>query len=173
MKKIVALFVIFAALPLHAQLEEEIDISQLQNGIDRSVWKPFKQAFETLDAKALNAIYAEDVIRVTPDGIDTENEFKRKNIERFEESENKDISISLDFWFDSRHTNITTSYEVGFYRIISTDKANKKTYNYGQFHIVIKHTELGWKIVQDWDTATINGVPIGAEDFAKQEPLRF
>ena len=54
---------------------------------------------------------------MTPSGIDTENSFKAKNLERFVGYEKDGVSITLDFWFDSRHTNKTISYEVGFYRI--------------------------------------------------------
>lgn len=114
------------------------DVDQIQSEIDKTVWKPFKKAFETLDGKALNATYATEVLRVTPNGIDTESSFKAKNLERFKQNKMDEVSIILDFWFDSRHTNATTSYEVGFYRIGFTDKAKGTNYSYGQFHIVLK-----------------------------------
>ena len=145
----------------------------LQQEIDKSVWKPFQKAFQTLDGEALNATYADEVLRVTPKGIDTENTFKGNNLKRFEQNKTDGISISLDFWFDSRHTNATTSYEVGFYRIGFIDKDGKTSYSYGQFHIVLKKIEGQWKITQDWDTGTINGNPITASDFAKQGALKF
>lgn len=148
-------------------------IEELQNEINLQVWKPFQHAFETLDAEALNATYAEQVLRVTPNGIDTQNAFKPKNLERFEKNKADGISIDLDFWFDSRKTNSDTSYEVGFYRIGFTDKNDKTDFVYGQFHIVIKKIDGRWKITQDWDTTSINGNTIGATDFAVQEPLKF
>jgi ketosteroid isomerase-like protein len=147
--------------------------AELQKEIDKTLWKHFKQAFETSDAKALNATYAENVLRVTPAGIDTENAFKSANLRSFEAGKRAGIEIGLDFWFDSRHTNKTTSYEVGFYRIASKSKEGEVDYNYGQFHIVLKKINGHWKITQDWDTTTINGRPITAEDFGKQPPARF
>ena len=148
-------------------------IPELQKDIDQTVWKPFQEAFQTLDGEALNATYADEVLRVTPQGIDTENTFKAKNLKRFEQNKADGILITLDFWFDSRHTNVTATYEVGFYRIGFIDKDGTTKYSYGQFHIVLKKIDGLWKITQDWDTGTINGDPITASDFAKQSVLKF
>lgn len=165
-------FLLLLLLCSSLTLTAQTDVKSIQNEIDKSIWRPFQQAFETLDATALNATYAEKTLRVTPQGIDTKDAFKTGNIERFKASKERNVSIKLDFWFDSRFTNEETSYEVGFYRIASTE--NGQTNNsYGQFHIVLKKLNGQWKITQDWDTATINGQPIGKDDFAKQTPLQF
>ena len=140
----------------------------LHKEIDQAVWKPFQAAFENLDAEALNAIYAEEVLRVTPNGIDTKGNFRAANIARFNKNKEAGLSIALDFWFDSRKTNVDTSYEVGFYRISFTDKEGTTDFVYGQFHIVLKKRDGQWHIVQDWDTTTINGKIIGANDFNRQ-----
>ena len=145
----------------------------LQKEIDQQVWKPFKAAFENIDGEALNATYAGQVIRVTPEGIDTKNDFKAANLKRFAQNKTNGIKITLDFWFDSRKTNATTSYEVGFYRIGFINTKNETSYSYGQFHIVLQKIKGEWKITQDWDTTTINGHTIDAKDFANQEPLQF
>ncbi len=168
MRKTLFVFILVLGTQLSAQT-----VADFQSEIDETVWKPFQKAFEALDSEALNATYAEEVLRVTPQGIDTQNEFKAANTKRFEQNKTDGISISLDFWFDSRHTNGAASYEVGFYRIGFTGKDGKTNYSYGQFHIVIKKLNGKWQITQDWDTTTINGKPIAAEDFAKKEPLRF
>jgi ketosteroid isomerase-like protein len=149
------------------------NIMEIQNTIDEQVWKPFQKAFETLDGKALNATYAKEVLRATPNGIDTDNTFKTANLKRFQKNKKDGIAIALDFWFDSRRTNENTSYEVGFYRIGFTNANAETSYSYGQFHIVLKKINGAWKITQDWDTATINEKAIGADDFAKQVPLKF
>jgi ketosteroid isomerase-like protein len=169
MKKLVVLC--FLSFSFFGFAQNEIE--EIQNVIDQEVWKPFKNAFETLDGEALNATYADEVLRVTPNGIDTKNSFKAKNLERFNQNRKDGLSISLDFWFDSRHTNQATSYEVGFYRIGFTDSNSKTSYSYGQFHIVIKSIDGHWKITQDWDTAQINGKIISKEDFIKKAPLIF
>lgn len=169
MKKLTVLCFLSFSFFGFAQNETE----KIQNVIDQEVWKPFQKAFEDVDGEALNATYAKNVLRVTPNGIDTKNSFKAKNLERFNQNKKDDLSITLDFWFDSRHTNKTTSYEVGFYRIGFTDSNSETAYSYGQFHIVLKKFNGHWKITQDWDTDMINGKKIDAEDFEKQKPLRF
>lgn len=145
----------------------------IQKEIDQTVWKSFQNAFETLDGDALNATYADQVLRVTPQGIDTENVFKKGNAERFASNRKNGDTINLDFWFDSRKTNETTSYEVGFYRIGFTSKGGETQYSYGQFHIVLQKINGHWKITQDWDTAIIAGNPITSKDFDKKESVRF
>ncbi len=149
------------------------EISATQKVIDRTVWKTFQNAFEQLDGEALNSVYADAVLRVTPEGLDTRGQFKQTNKTRFEENIAMGDRIALDFWFDSRHTNMTTSYDVGFYRIGVTSSSRTTTYFYGQFHIVLQKINGHWKIVQDWDTASIGGRPITAEDFGRRSPLRF
>ena len=165
---LISIFITMGTL-IHAQT----DTAEIQKTIDQTVWKPFQKAFENLDAEALNATYSDEVLRVTPNRIDTQNSFKSSNVKRFEDYKSKGTLIALDFWFDSRHTNEDTSYEVGFYRITATGKNEDISKSYGQFHIVLKKIGGLWKIVQDWDTAIINGNPITAMDFGKQDPRQF
>ncbi|MEL6919343.1 MAG: hypothetical protein AAFO99_16655, partial [Bacteroidota bacterium] len=94
------------------------------------------------------------------------------NLERFATNKANGTTISLNFWFDSRHTNVHTSYEVGFYKIVFLTKGEENVV-YGQFHIVLKKINGKWKITQDWDTTTINGKTITEADFVKQAPLQF
>lgn len=160
MRIVVFVLLVFSSLLTSAQVNMEL----IQAEIDKSVWREFKSAFETIDAKALNEIYADETLRVTPEGIDTENLFKIRNIERFQMLKENSASIQLNFWFESRHTNSDTSYEVGYYKI-STQIKDKTSINYGQFHIVLKRIAGNWKIVQDWDTTSINGRSIGQKEF--------
>lgn len=140
------------------------NVKNIQQEINETIWKPFQKAFETNDAIALNNLYGEEVLRVTPTGVDTENNFKTGNIERFKTNAKQNTKVRLDFWFDSRRTNEDTSYEVGFYRIRLTNK-DKENSIYGQFHIVLKKTKGTWKITQDWDTTSIGGKTIDKADF--------
>lgn len=167
MRKFSLIVLFFSVTFIFAQ-----DAQLIQKEIDQNLWKPFKTAFENLDGHALNALYAKQVLRVTPKGIDTENKFKDGNLKRFEENRKSLTNIGLDFWLDSRHTNSDTSYEVGFYRMQLTNSGGVSTI-YGQFHIVLKKEDDTWKIAQDWDTAMINGNNITAADFEKQKPLQF
>lgn len=167
MRKISLLFFIFYITCTLAQ-----DAQSIQKEINQKLWKPFKAAFENIDGPALNALYGNRVLRVTPNGIDTENKFKEANLKRFEDNKTNQTSIQLDFWFDSRHTNSDTSYEVGFYRMRLRNPKVENTI-YGQFHIVLKKENGHWRITQDWDTTVINGETITAADFEKQSPIAF
>lgn len=142
-----------------------------QREIDRTLWQPFQCAFESMDGKALNKLYGKRVVRVTPNGIDTKNVFKSFNETRFDAGKARGDQVSLDFWLDSRATNQDASYEVGFFRLGSTDRAGATEYYYGQFHILLRKQRGRWNIVQDWDTNTIAGRAIGAEDFARGSPM--
>lgn len=155
-----------------ASTNGQTDIVAIQKNIDKTVWAPFQKAYEASDGKSLNAIYADEVLRVTPDGIDTKNVFKDKNLERLKASKESKTQIKLDFWFESRHTNIDTSYEVGFYRIIITTESKRQEI-YGQFHIVLKKIKGIWKITQDRDTTIVNGNRITQKDFSRKEPATF
>jgi ketosteroid isomerase-like protein len=145
----------------------------IQKEIDQTVWKPFQQAFETIDGEALNSLYAAEVLRVTPSGIDTQNEFKSTNLKRFTQNKANGDSIKLDWWWDDRKTSEDTSYEVGFYRIKFTTGDGATNTVYGQFHIVLKKIAGHWKITQDWDTTTIAGQKIDSTLFATKKPLQF
>lgn len=164
-------FAVFLALNGSASLLQAAEPAELaQDEIDRTVWQPFQCAFENMDGKALNELYADGVLRVTPAGIDMQSSFKLFNETRFDASKRDDDRIELDFWLDSRATNSDTSYDVGFFRLGTSDATGVTEYYYGQFHIVLRKQRGHWKIVQDWDTNAIAGRPIGAEDFARGSP---
>lgn len=168
----ICVLMLLAVLPGVA-LPADLDVRAIHQEIDRTVWKNFQQAFEQLDGTALNAVYADQVLRVTPAGIDTQNAFKQDNQTRFQTNISNGDRIKLDFWFDSRQTNATTSYDVGFYRVGITTPTGRTDHFYGQFHIVLNRIDGVWRIVQDWDTTSIGGRPITAEDFNRQTPVRF
>ena len=157
---------VFLALFAHSASAVENALS-IQQEIDRTLWQPFRCAFEAMDGDALNALYAKRVLRVTPEGIDTKGAFKVFNTTRFEQTKREGGRVALDFWLDSRLTDAKTSYAVGFFRSGLIDSSGNRNDYYGQFHIVLRKQRGDWKIVQDWDTDTIGGRKIGAEDFAR------
>ena len=168
------LAVIFTFLTLQATTGlADINLEATHKEIDKTVWKAFQDAFQTLDGQALNEVYADNVLRITTDGIDTQSAFKEANTTRFAQNIKNGDRIALDFWLDSRQTNKTTSYEVGFYRMTMTTSAGETNTFYGQFHILLKKINGRWKIAQDWDTSSIGGQPITAADFERKVPDQF
>ncbi len=142
----------------------------IQQEIDATVWQPFQCAFESMDGVALNRLYAKRVLRVVANELDTKNAFKAFNKTRFDDAKRNGQRIALDFWFDSRATNSSTSYEVGFFRLGTLSSTGETDYYYGQFHIVLKKQGDRWRITQDWDTGSIAGQPITADHFALGTP---
>ncbi|MEM1435500.1 MAG: hypothetical protein AAGG11_15690, partial [Pseudomonadota bacterium] len=126
-------------------------VGDIQAVIDGTVWRTFQNAFHRMDGAALNSVYADTVLRVTPDGLDTQGNFKQDNLTRFLENRARGDRIELDFWFDSRHTNAAVSYDVGFYRVRVVAASGESSDFFGQFHIVVRKINGCWKIVQDWD----------------------
>lgn len=162
-----------AAWALSFNITAEPDSQTLwQQEIDQQVWAPFVKAYETFDGPAFNALYADKVLRVTPDGIDTEDHFKTNNLTRFANRKNSNLTTELDFWFEHRQTIADTSYEVGYFRILSTDNIDTNTF-YGQFHIVVEKIAGKWLITQDWDSDFVRGTKVSAADFDAQPPLVF
>ena len=148
-----------------SRADDAIDVIHAE--IDQAVWQPFKCAFEAMDGAALNALYAADVLRVTPDGLDTDEAFKTFNLTRFDAARRRGDSIVLDFWLDQRSTSPTTSYDVGFFRTTTIESGGATRQYFGQFHIVLRKEHGRWKIAQDWDSGTIAGETIGAEQFER------
>jgi ketosteroid isomerase-like protein len=165
---------LFTFLTLHTPTGlADIDLAATHKEIDKTVWKAFQDAFQALDGKALNDLYAATVLRITTAGIDTQSAFREANVTRFTENIKNGDRIALDFWLDSRQTSNSISYDVGFYRVAMTTSAGETNTFYGQFHIVLRNIDGSWKIAQDWDTSSIGGKPITAEDFARKVPQQF
>jgi ketosteroid isomerase-like protein len=166
-------FVVFLGLSGFTSLVLADEATEMaQREIDRTVWQPFQCAFEAMDGNALNELYGERVLRVTPEGIDTRGSFKSYNETRFADSQRKGDHLELDFWLDSQATDGATSYNVGFFRLGTRSSIGIIKYYYGQFHIVLQKQPSGWKIIQDWDTETIAGQPITAADFARGSGIK-
>ncbi len=159
-------------LLLYAQTGIATTPEQLQREIDQQLWKPFVAAYENMDGEAFNALYADQVLRVTPAGIDTRGAFKQQNLERFAARKAAGTQIELDFWFEHRHTDTDTSYEVGYFRIHSVTEEQQSTF-YGQFHIVVEKLDGQWLITQDWDHDTVKGDKVNSNDFSKGKPIVF
>ena len=168
MKATYFLTLVLVAFPAALLAQEP---SQWQKEIDEQVWTQFDAAFESYDATALNALYAAEVLRVTPAGIDTEGRFKLQNSESYAGHYGAGNKRDLQFWFESRHTNANTSYEVGMFKITTTTNGQVSSF-YGQFHIVLKKLNGSWKITQDWDTTEVNGKLLDADDFGRK-PAQF
>ena len=165
--------VLVLVLFLYGMVAQAGDEETWQKEIDEQVWKVFIEAYESADIDAYNALYTEDVLRVTPAGIDTEGRFKEENKQHFKNRKADNAVSTLDFWFEHRQTNHDTSYEVGFFDISYTHDSGEEDHFLGQFHIVLKKIDGVWKITQDWDSDFVRNAKVSADDFSLKTPVEF
>lgn len=140
--------------------------------VNEQVWKPFKKSYEGRDWKTFNDLHTDDVLRInTWSGIREGDEYKKRV--KNSNQRNTQRKKTIDFWLEHRIYSETTGYEVGYYRVVNEEPGKEPTTSYARFHIVLRKEDGVWKIAQDWDTSTINGEEVTAEDFAKGTPLSF
>ena len=141
----------------------------IEGEINKDVWVPFTQAWETNNANLYNAVHTDDVWRINPGRLLIGAEYKSRNAERMQGQEQQRI---IEFSFETRTSNGDQAYEVGYYRI--TDSAdNEPKYYVGRFHVALIKKQGKWKIRQDWDTDSINGVKITPESLSKRTFIHF
>ena len=139
------------------------------NEINKEVWKPFKHSFNTRDWKTYNALHTQDVVRINSYGIRVGEAYKNAIKEAYKKPST--TKRQIDFSFEQRIYTDTIGYEVGYYRIIYTQKDKESRATYGKFHVVLKKQNGQWLIAQDWDTGKINGSPITQKQFNSGELL--
>ncbi|MDP2540056.1 hypothetical protein CSC81_06295 [Tenacibaculum discolor] len=135
----------------------------IEKEVNEQIWQPFKKSFEARDWNTFNSLHTNDVLRVNKYGIRIGEEYKTSVQTSYQKPTTKKRQI--DFCFNQRTYKESTGYEVGYYRVIYTEKDKEPRIVYGRFHVVLNKKNGVWLISQDWDTDTINGEPITKEDF--------
>ena len=146
-----------------------IQAQSVQEEIDRDVWIPFTKAWEANDAELYNAIHTDDVWRINPGRLLIGNEYKESNRKRMKGQESQRI---IEFSFETRTSNKKYAYEVGYYRITDSSGPEPK-YHGGRFHVALIKEADSWKIQQDWDTDSVNGIKITPENLSKRTFIHF
>lgn len=165
MSSIRLLFALFCTLT-SIQLAAQDDAARWQAEIDQEVWLPFTVAYQNYDGEAFNALHSDDVLRVSPWGIRKGADYKKSNLEGYRKNKVSGKKREILFWLEHRQTTSDLSYEVGYYKVSITSQEGTRDH-YARFHVLIRKINDQWKIVQDWDTSSINGHKITAEDFEK------
>ncbi|WP_440068567.1 hypothetical protein [Tenacibaculum discolor] len=135
----------------------------IEKEVNEQIWQPFKKSFEARDWNTFNSLHTNDVLRVNKYGIRIGEEYKTSVQTSYQKPTTKKRQI--DFCFNQRTYKESTGYEVGYYRIIYTEKDKEPRIVYGRFHVLLNKKSGVWLISQDWDTDTMNGKPITKEDF--------
>ncbi|MAP53872.1 nuclear transport factor 2 family protein [Altibacter sp.] len=135
------------------------------------VWQPFKTAYEARDSETFKALHTEDMLRITDEHLLTGAEYKA-SIDRWQPLPDGS-SMTIDLALESSNVTGTNAYQVGYYRVLFSEKGKEPEAYYGQFHVVLKQENGVWKIAQDFDTGTVNGVAVDAVFFDKARLLKL
>ncbi|MCW9038656.1 nuclear transport factor 2 family protein [Altibacter sp.] len=134
-----------------------------EDAILQQVWQPFKTSYEARDAEAFKALHADDMLRITDENLLTGMQYKA-SVDNWKPLP-ADSSIFIDFALESSKVSGSHAYQVGYYRVLFTEKDKEPTAYYGQFHVVLKLLDGRWMIIQDFDTGTVNGKAVNADFF--------
>jgi len=139
--------------------------------VNEQLWRPFVKSLEEKDWQTFNSLHTDDVIRITESGIIRGKEYKESIRNAYQREDSRERK--MDFWFEERHYSENIAYEVGYYRIIYTENGEEVYRSFAQFHVVLRKTEEGWKIAQDFDTSTVNGETLVEEKVLKKSLSRL
>ena len=143
--------------------------SAIEKEVNQQVWQVFKTSYQERDSEAFKAIHTKDVLRVHDGGVRLAGQYFEgiANWRPFRQGR----SIEIDFAFESRNYKDTVGYEVGYYRVLSSQVGMETSASYGMFHVVLKKDDGQWKIAQDFDTGKVGQVKIDASFFNQAEFL--
>lgn len=145
----------------------------IEKEVNETLWKPFVESWSAFDAEKFNGLHTDDVLRANSNGLTLGKAYKKRMVQSFAGSIARKDKRMIHFWFESRVYSGNTGYEVGYYKIVNSRPEEDERAYYARFHVVLKKENRQWKIAQDWDTGSINGVPIDKEDWEKGTAIIF
>ena len=146
-------------------ISQDSKADSVSNVIDIQIWQPFMESYYENDGEKFMNLHTNDVLRINRWGIKNGPEYRTQILEIYAKEGRPNTSI--EFRFEERTYTEDLGYEVGYYKVYLKENGADQNANYGRFHVVLKKMNGDWKIAQDWDTDTINGMKITAEDFDK------
>lgn len=159
------ILVIWIFLPFLLVLSQEN--SAISSEIDSQVWQTFIRTFGAYDGEGFNAIHTPDVLRGNPESLSEGESYFRQNIDQSLKGQQSGRTRSIAFTFEHRVHSDLVAYEVGYYRVTVAKAGEVPQKFFGQFHVVLRKENGRWRIAQDWDASTINGVPVSEEMFLR------
>lgn len=146
-------------------------VGQVQQEINRQVWKPFQQSYAQLDPAAFMNLHTGDVIRIIRDNdkILKGQAYAQQVQDNTSAARQRGASRSIDFRFTERFAQGDHAYEAGYYKVVSSYNEGEQYTFYGQFDVILRRENDRWKIMVDADTSK-NG-SLTEADFLKGEPM--
>lgn len=168
MKKL-KLCIVLVILSINLVMAQEA----VEKEVNQTLWKPFVESWSSFDAKTFNNLHTDDVLRASRGGLTIGKAYKDRTTQSFARSLEGKGKRMIHFWFEQRVYSGDTGYEVGYYKVVNKQPGEEDRLFYARFHVVLKKESGLWKIAQDWDASSINGIPIGKDDWEKGTPLVF
>jgi ketosteroid isomerase-like protein len=127
----------------------------IETEINTQVWLPFVKTYNNMDAIGFMNLHSRDLLRIPVDSkkIYTYEEYSLNNQQSNEYNFRHKRRQSIEFSFEERVHNETTAFEVGYYKVTTTDANEKTGVFYGKFTVVLRKFDDRWKIVLDSDTS--------------------
>ncbi len=127
----------------------------IETEINNQVWLPFIKTYSNMDAIGFMNLHSKDLLRVPIDSKKIYNyeEYSLNNQQSNEYNFRHKRRQTIEFSFEERVHNETSAFEVGYYKVITTDANGKTGTFYGKFTVVLRKFDDRWKIVLDSDTS--------------------
>ena len=142
-----------------------------QQQINEQVWKPFIQAYNAYDTDAFMAVHSKNLVRAPIDSKSVRNfeQYRKQNEEGAKRATNQGSTRTIDLHFITRVSNDMQAYEIGIYKVTSTNNNGENKDYYGKFHVVLVKENGVWKILVDQDSSENN--TISEKDFLAARAL--
>lgn len=127
----------------------------IETEINDQVWLPFIKTYSKMDAIGFMNLHSKDLLRIPVDSkkIFTYDEYSRNNQQNNEYNFRHKRRQAIEFTFEERIHNENSAFEVGYYKVTTTDANGKTGVFYGKFTVVLRKIEDQWKIILDSDTS--------------------
>lgn len=123
--------------------------------IDRQVWIPFIQSFNSNDDEGYKAVHSKSIIRIEQDSkmIFTYDQYFQKLPDSLQKRKNA-WKNTIELRFVQRIDDTNIAFEVGYFKTSSIHTVTNRTrVSYGKFHVLLRKENDVWKIVMDADSA--------------------
>lgn len=145
---------------------QNITNSDIAKQVDEQLWQPFSESYAQGDFETFNSLHTENVKRIGSRGILVGEAYRASN-ERAFRRENR-MPKTIEFVFEHRIYSSEIGYEIGYYKMSFPENPERDPY-YARFTVLLEKVDGIWKIAQDWDTDSINGQKVSAQDYEKLE----
>jgi len=151
MNRIFILFMLISILNSRGYSQTD----SLQQQINQQVWKPFIQAFNTLDTKGFMSVHSKEMSRVIQDGnlIYGYDTYSKEMEQGNENARKTNQKRTIELRYTQRIAANNKAFEMGYYKFTSFQSDGTTRNGYGKFHVLLRKENGTWKILMDADAS--------------------